>query len=730
MTENLQEVIKKYVQGEKHLFSVIYESSYAYLHTCVIHIVKDENIALDMLQETYLEISNKMSQLEHEEKFLSWAATIANRKCFEYLKKEKRIPLLKTDEGIDPIDNISDDDCFIPEEIMQNREKQRLIREIIDGLSDVQRICIISYYYNEKKQEAIAESLGIPTNTVKTHLSRAKRKIRDAIIDLDEKQGTRLYSVSPLLMLLFNMETEACEIPPIETVVKNDLVTSNMVINGKELTKSVGRSLKVKLLIATTAIITLSGVAMITLMKPSEADVLEEATTIEMEEKNVEEDTEIPSSEDQQTPSIQEAELEEKEAIELYMEECLVLNKDEYDSYGLAIGGVIPVQRNGVWGAINFSGEIIVPLEYTGFWQAPNEQGYFVLYNMAEVGNIYYLFDKSGQLIYQGEHEVTASGTCYILVKYLEEEKSAGSVAYYNYEGELIIETKNIDATVLTANGFIDGKATIYQGNYSSDGTNIEMKVGTLSEAWNMEKDFSVFYSGAEYMLGEDLDLEYYDTEVFANGTGDSVYMPRVPMNSCNNGYYVMNNPYLLPGQLELCTEDNRVISVSNYMNAYEQDGELYFDEHYYNENNYCRYYFLDGDRYYNRGSYMVWHVGEKDYLVDLAKASEISTEMVVATHDYIGISTEKYWIIGKDGKWGYIDNAGKEMALYDDATDFYKGYALIKEGEQVFVINDNFEKTQELGEANVVSFAGELFVIETETERRYYELKNVRKEK
>ena len=67
----------------------------------------------------------------------------------------------------------------------------------------MQKLCIIAYYFHEKKQSEIAEELRIPENTVKTNLSRAKQKIKDGVLDLEKKEGTRLYSVAPFLLLLF-----------------------------------------------------------------------------------------------------------------------------------------------------------------------------------------------------------------------------------------------------------------------------------------------------------------------------------------------------------------------------------------------------------------------------------------------------------------------------------------------------------------------------------------------
>lgn len=220
----LQKAVAEYQKGSVDAFNTVYEQSYKYLHTCVIHVVKNEDTAMDMLQETYLEISKSISQLKSTEDFLSWAAMIANRKCFAHLKKQKDILLDgsglsegdsdSADSVTDYFENIADSEEFIPETVLQDREKQRLIKEIIDGLNDMQRLCVIGFYYNEQKQEEIAEELGIPVNTVKSHLNRAKAKIKEAVVELDVKKGTRLYSFAPFMALLFREEVQACALRP------------------------------------------------------------------------------------------------------------------------------------------------------------------------------------------------------------------------------------------------------------------------------------------------------------------------------------------------------------------------------------------------------------------------------------------------------------------------------------------------------------------------------------
>lgn len=55
----------------------------------------------DVMNETYLEVCHKVYQLQDDEKFLSWAGTIASRKCLEYLRKNNRFYLNYEEEYLE-----------------------------------------------------------------------------------------------------------------------------------------------------------------------------------------------------------------------------------------------------------------------------------------------------------------------------------------------------------------------------------------------------------------------------------------------------------------------------------------------------------------------------------------------------------------------------------------------------------------------------------------------------
>lgn len=223
-TNNLKQAIKDYKSGNSQAFDILYLESKKYVYTCIYKVMSGNDNVYDateeIMQETYLEICKSIAQLENEERFLQWAGMIATRKCYAYIKKNKKYALV--DEEDNTFDTLVANENIIPESIFQDKEKQRLIREIIEKeLTEMQKLCVIAFYYNGQKQSEIAKELGIPENTVKTNLSRARVKIEKGIYAVEKRDGIRLHSVAPFLLLLFTEDVQAAEVP--QEITKNVL---------------------------------------------------------------------------------------------------------------------------------------------------------------------------------------------------------------------------------------------------------------------------------------------------------------------------------------------------------------------------------------------------------------------------------------------------------------------------------------------------------------------------
>ena len=129
--------------------------------------------AEDLAQEIALKVFRAL--LQHEEikdagKFI-WTA--AHHALANYYRGAKGRHIGAAPEAIE---RLADDGRDIVSELAVREAEQRLRQEIA-YLSELQRRIVIAYYFENKKQSAIAEELGIPCGTVKWHLFEAKKEL-------------------------------------------------------------------------------------------------------------------------------------------------------------------------------------------------------------------------------------------------------------------------------------------------------------------------------------------------------------------------------------------------------------------------------------------------------------------------------------------------------------------------------------------------------------------------
>ena len=205
--KNNQELVRyviKYKDGDKKAFDYIYKYSEKYIYSVISKIVKSNTDVADVMQETYIKIYNQLDNLKTPETFLVWAGRIASNNTIDYMRKNNK-EVLATEESEDFLfENASEDtEEFIPENVYLSNEKQSEIRQILDKLSDEQKLTIQLFYFEEYSVSEIAELTGVSTGTVKSRLNYARNSIKDYVKEVEEKKNIKLYSLSGLPLLLF-----------------------------------------------------------------------------------------------------------------------------------------------------------------------------------------------------------------------------------------------------------------------------------------------------------------------------------------------------------------------------------------------------------------------------------------------------------------------------------------------------------------------------------------------
>jgi RNA polymerase sigma-70 factor, ECF subfamily len=137
--------------------------------------LRDIEEAKDAAQEAWIKAYRALASFRPGAKFATWIFTICYRVCCDRLARRKRFT------GDEPPDFA--DPAAGPEGTYEAAEDAARLRAAIAALPEKYRVVITLFHLQGKQYDEIAEVLGLPLGTVKTHLFRAKDLLRAALGD-------------------------------------------------------------------------------------------------------------------------------------------------------------------------------------------------------------------------------------------------------------------------------------------------------------------------------------------------------------------------------------------------------------------------------------------------------------------------------------------------------------------------------------------------------------------
>lgn len=212
--QEIEKCITEIRNGKAEAFDDLYHSTEQFVYYCIIKNGVPEGAVHDVMQEVYTGIFQNLNTLRDVHAALGWIKKIAFHKSMDYFRHNKNALPIREEEQLGSDSDLTEN-MELPEDIVDNKESQRILWNLIEELPEDYRKILVAYYFDECKVEEIAEALGIPAGTVKTKLFRARKQLEKSIQQLEKQQGIRLHSVAvgTLLLLLFHMEAQTVAVP-------------------------------------------------------------------------------------------------------------------------------------------------------------------------------------------------------------------------------------------------------------------------------------------------------------------------------------------------------------------------------------------------------------------------------------------------------------------------------------------------------------------------------------
>lgn len=168
--------------GNHKAFALLHENLYGCLYNYVLHIVKEEEITDDLLQDVFVKIWNMRAQIGPINNVKAYFFTAARSVAINHFRKIKR-QYSSLEKFPEPDMIFSQEDILIASE--SRNELKQLIALALDALPCRQREIIYLRFYEEMDYKKIAEITGIKYQSVINHVFRALQALRSEYRQLE-----------------------------------------------------------------------------------------------------------------------------------------------------------------------------------------------------------------------------------------------------------------------------------------------------------------------------------------------------------------------------------------------------------------------------------------------------------------------------------------------------------------------------------------------------------------
>ncbi len=153
--------------GDHDAFAELIERHEAMVYSLAYHFFNDRSRAEEVAQDVFLQLYRNLASLETESHVLFWLRQVTTRRCIDQVRRTRMKAVSLDDAGeLKVVDRLTDP--FL----------DRRLKKLVQELPDLQRAVVTLRYQEDLDPSEICRIVGLPVNTVKSHLHRALQALR------------------------------------------------------------------------------------------------------------------------------------------------------------------------------------------------------------------------------------------------------------------------------------------------------------------------------------------------------------------------------------------------------------------------------------------------------------------------------------------------------------------------------------------------------------------------
>lgn len=171
MAPELEQALWRARGGDRDAFAVLVREHQSMVFSIAYNFVRNEALAEELAQEVFLELYHAVRSIESPAHLTFWLRRVATHRCIDHSRRRKNRPAVALEDIAEPAAAAPTPDHFLG----------AALRRLTASLPDKPRSVLILRFQEDMDPSEIAKVLGMPLNTVKSHLQRSLNILREKL---------------------------------------------------------------------------------------------------------------------------------------------------------------------------------------------------------------------------------------------------------------------------------------------------------------------------------------------------------------------------------------------------------------------------------------------------------------------------------------------------------------------------------------------------------------------
>ncbi len=177
----LKEAIKGCMRGDRRSQQSVFENYYGRMLSVAMRYSKNEDLAKDLVQESFIKVFEKVRKYNHQGSFEGWIRRIVVNTSIDYFRKKRHeLLVLDDDNSYDGKYGVQEEEA--DDESIYGQIKPDMVVKAIAQLSPAYKMVFNLYIIEGYSHQEIADELEISVGTSKSNLAKAKQKMKKILL--------------------------------------------------------------------------------------------------------------------------------------------------------------------------------------------------------------------------------------------------------------------------------------------------------------------------------------------------------------------------------------------------------------------------------------------------------------------------------------------------------------------------------------------------------------------